>query len=51
MQYDLIMWFMMFTIYWFNRDGLETSLPLLINCSSDYTATATIARWRLMLGK
>ena len=30
MQYDLIMWFIMFTIYWFSRDKLETNLPLLI---------------------
>lgn len=34
MQYDLIMWFMMFTIYWFNKDKLETSLPLLIISSN-----------------
>lgn len=34
MQYDLIMWFIMFTIYWFNRDELETSLPLLIISSN-----------------
>ena len=34
MQYDLIMWFTMFTIYWFSRDKLETNLPLLIISSN-----------------
>jgi hypothetical protein len=34
MQYDLIMWFIMFTIYWFNKDKVTTKLPLLIISSN-----------------
>ena len=34
MQYDLILWFIMYTIWWFNRDTTTTKLPLLILSSN-----------------
>lgn len=34
MQFDIILWFVMFTIWWFNRDKEVTKLPLLIISSN-----------------
>ena len=34
MQYNLILWFVMYTIWWFNRDTISTKLPLLILISN-----------------
>ena len=34
MQYDLILWFCMFTLWWFNRASCTTSLPIIILSSN-----------------